>query len=74
MQLKPLVIALQGIGFGSLATAVQGFVDFAEEKVGKAGGAKGKKRFTPWHWVPYTPVKTRSRKKREQELVAFLNP
>ena len=45
-----------------------------EEEVSKAGGAKGKKRFTPWQWVPYTPVKTRSRKKREQELVAFLNP
>ena len=25
MQLKPLVIALQGIGFGALATALQGF-------------------------------------------------
>ena len=30
MQLKPLVIALQGIGFGPLATALQGFVDAAE--------------------------------------------
>ena len=46
----------------------------AEEEVGKAGSTKGKKRFAPWNWVPYTPVKTRSRKKREAELVAFLNP
>ena len=30
MPFKPLVIALQGIGFGPLATALQGFVDFEE--------------------------------------------
>jgi len=33
VQLSPLVIALQGIGFGPLATALQGFVDVAQEPI-----------------------------------------
>lgn len=75
MQLKPLVIALQGIGFGPLATALQGLIALPDEDQGsKAGGAKGRKRFTPWLWMPPLPPVRRPRKKRQAELVAFLGP
>ena len=74
MQLRPLVIALQGIGFGSLATAVQGFVDLQDE-LSKAGTTKGKKkRFPAWHWMPPLEPLRRPRKKKETELICFLNP
>ena len=73
MQLRPLVIALQGIGFGSLATALQGFVD-AQDDTAKAGSTKGKKRFPAWHWMPPLPPVRRTRKKKEAELIAFLQP
>ena len=79
MQLSPLVIALQGIGFGALATALQGFVALDQpepepDQGGQAGGAKGRKRFSPWLWMPPLPPQRRPRKKREAELVAFLGP
>ena len=73
MQLKALVIALQGVGFGPFATALQGLVSLPEENLlSPAGGAKGKKHFAPWHWVPFHPVPARRPRKKRNAAILFL--
>ncbi len=74
MQLRPLVIALQGVGFGPFAVALQGFA-FAPnvEPVNLAGGARGKKHFAPWHWVPFHPVPARRPRKKRNAAILFLS-
>lgn len=72
--MKPLAIALQGIGYGSLLTAVQGFSDVIGKHM-PAGGRGRRQKYNPAFWAPSaTPwqdpqIVAAPRRRKEEEVL-----
>ena len=72
MNLTPLAIALQGLGYGAAMVTVQGLlaVDVIAPDLSFGGG--GKAIGKPWRLPVYTPVHARRPRKRRHSDLLFL--
>lgn len=60
---NPLIVAIQGLGFGAAQVALQGLLQYVAEEVKKAefiGGnpiaRRSRSRLAPPNWLPVLPV------------------
>lgn len=72
MNLTPLAIALQGMGYGAAMVAVQGLLAVDVAAPGPSFGGSGKVVGKPWRLPVYTPVHARRPRKRRHADMIFL--